>query len=215
MNQTDKKSVKVNWQGKVVSIQPRTRVWRYLIDNRTHYHIGYNLFLADEEDAGKTFSVAISEKQLAKGLFRVGDILKGTAWTKIYKQREFADYYRVGSIEIISRESRKSEKLPPPWIITVPSLQIYEERGARQLSKSRWNTKCFQCIWANMANVEVQWDFDRNIKKYRFESFCYGPKSCKFYTMGKPRPVSYKNLGPVHDEGWLDDICTERRGEDE
>ncbi len=29
---------KVNWEGVIVSIQPRTRVWRYLTDNRTHYH---------------------------------------------------------------------------------------------------------------------------------------------------------------------------------
>jgi hypothetical protein len=36
---------KIEWSGKIVSIQPRTRVWRYLTDNRTHYHIGYNLFL--------------------------------------------------------------------------------------------------------------------------------------------------------------------------
>ncbi|MDF2945109.1 MAG: hypothetical protein K0S01_3967 [Herbinix sp.] len=28
-----------------------------------------------------------------------------------------------------------------------------------------------------MANAEIQWDFDRNLKRYRFEPFCYGPKS--------------------------------------
>jgi len=32
-------SSKVNWKGKIVSIQPRTKVWRYLTDNRTHYHL--------------------------------------------------------------------------------------------------------------------------------------------------------------------------------
>ena len=46
-----------------------------------------------------------------------------------------------------------------------------------------------------MANVEIQWDFDKNIKKYRFETFCYGPKACKFYKMGRPRSVPYKNRG--------------------
>ena len=39
----------------------------------------------------KQFSVAISEKQQVKGLFRIGDVLEGTAWTKQYKEREFAD----------------------------------------------------------------------------------------------------------------------------
>ena len=44
-----------------------------------------------------------------------------------------------------------------------------------------------------MANVEIQWDFDNDIKKYRFESFCYGPKSCKYYKFGRPPLVPYKN----------------------
>lgn len=26
-------SIKVNWQGEIVSIQPRTRIWRYLTHN--------------------------------------------------------------------------------------------------------------------------------------------------------------------------------------
>ena len=30
---------------------------------------------------------------------RVGDILKGTAWTKKYPEIEFANYYRAGGIK--------------------------------------------------------------------------------------------------------------------
>jgi len=66
-----------------------------------------------------------------------------------------------------------------------------------------------------MANVEIQWDFDRAIKRYRFESFCYGPKSCKIYKMGKPRSVHYKNRDSVLDEGCLDELCTTGRDDDE
>ena len=91
----------------------------------------------------------------------------------------------------------------------------YEERGARLLSKSLWKTKCFKCIWANMANVEIQFDFDKNIKKYRFETFCYGPYSCGFYKMGRPRCVPYKNRGSAIDDGSLDGLCTEGRGEED
>ena len=64
---------KIKWQGIIVSIQPRTTVWRYVLDNRTHSHIGYNLFLdgnCNGEDG--CFSVAISEKQQQKGEFRIG-----------------------------------------------------------------------------------------------------------------------------------------------
>ena len=86
-------SLKMNWQGEIVSIQPRTRVWRYLTDNRTHYYLGYNLFIVGHScDGKKQFTVAISEKQQLKGLFRIGDVIEGTAWTKKYEEREFADY---------------------------------------------------------------------------------------------------------------------------
>ena len=80
-------SSKINWEGRIISIQPRTRVWRYLTDNRTHYHLGYNLFIERESCySEKQFTVAISEKQQLKGLFRIGDMIKGTAWTKNMKK---------------------------------------------------------------------------------------------------------------------------------
>jgi len=208
--------IKIEWQGTIISIQPRTRVWRYLVDNRTHYHIGYNLFIDGIANgvSGK-FCVALSEKQQQIGGFRIGDLIQGTAWTKQYPEREFADYYRVGSLKLIPKATDKIETAAPPWVGALPDMQTYADRGARMLSRSSWKTKCFKCIWATMANVEVQWDFDRNIKKYRFESFCYGPKSCKYYKMGKPRAVPYKGRSAAMDEGWLDDLCTENRDYDE
>jgi len=115
----------------------------------------------------------------------------------------------------LDRSAESFETTAPPWIMTPPAMQTYEERGARLLSKSLWETKCFKCIWANMANVEIQWDFDRDIKKYRFETFCYGPKSCEFYKMGRARSVPYKNRGSAIDDGCLDEVCTEGRGEDD
>jgi len=115
----------------------------------------------------------------------------------------------------MNRASVKPEIITPPWIMMPPTMHTYEERGARLLSKSLWKTKCFKCIWANMSNVEIQWDFDKDIKKYRFETFCYGPKSCKFYKMGRARSVPYKNRVADIDDGYLDEICTEGRDEDD
>ena len=207
---------KVNWQGEIVSIQPKTRIWRYLTDNRTHYHLGYNLFIEGSSSEGKKqYTVAISEKQQLKMLFRIGDVIEGTAWTKQYAEREFADYYRSGSLKILNRSVDNLEISAPPWIMLPPTMQIYEERGARLLSKSLWETKCFKCIWANMANVEIQWDFDKDVKKYRFETFCYGPRSCKLYKMGRARSVPYKNRDSAIDDGYLDELCTEGRDEEE
>jgi hypothetical protein len=43
--------------------------------------------------------VAVSEKQAQKIGIHIGDVLKGTAWTKKYPEIEFADYYRAGGIK--------------------------------------------------------------------------------------------------------------------
>jgi hypothetical protein len=207
---------KIEWSGTIISIQPRTRVWRYITHNRTHYHIGYNLFLDGiANDVAGCFSVAISEAQQKKCVFSIGDEVQGTAWTKLYPEREFADYYRAGSLKHTKRASAFIEKRTPLWRIAPPDMKTYECRGARMLSKSLWKTKCFSCVYASMSNVEIIWDFDKRINKYRFESFCYGPKSCKLYKMGKSRAVPYKGMGSAMDTGWLDEICTEGRDYDE
>jgi NAD(P)H-flavin reductase len=91
---------KIEWSGTIVSIQPRTTVWRYKLDNRTHYHRGYNVFLDGEVNGLKApFSVAISEKQQQKLEFRIGDEAKGTAWSKMYDVSDYADYYRAGGLK--------------------------------------------------------------------------------------------------------------------
>ncbi len=94
-------------------------------------------------------------------------------------------------------------------------METYEWRGCRVLSKSNWSGKCFRCKWAAMANVTIEYDWGKT-QKFRFESFCYGPKSCKLYNKGKSPMVPYKDEGSCPDEhGGFDDICTERRGWDD
>ncbi len=131
----------------------------------------------------------------------------------MYACTEYADFYRAGALKIIAR-AEPVEAAPPPYLMPPPDLATYERRGARMLSTRRYKGKCFQCAWATMAAVAIEYDWGVS-QKFRFESFCYGPKSCEFYQMGKPRPVPYKGDSPGYDEGWLDAICTERRGEDE
>lgn len=93
-------------------------------------------------------------------------------------------------------------------------LDMYDWRGCRMLDGRTYKGKCFPCKWACMANVAIEYDWGVS-QKFRFESFCYGPKNCKLYKMGKPRAVPYKGDQPSYDEGWLDDICTERREDEE
>ena len=250
----DPDQLKIAWQGEVVSIQPRSKVWRYIADNRTHRECGFNVFIKGTVQAPDgsvpafhpvsekyDFCVAISELQEYKLEIRIGDELKGSAWTKKYPEIEFADYYRVGSLKKIKAVKENSfplwemgidtvqtgyedtpilrvhcNKYPgPPWKMTVPPLEVYAWRGERMLSKSCWKGKCFQCVWANMANVNVQYDFDRNIVKNRFETFCYGPLSCKYYKMGPARAVPYKGMSGIKDQGWLDEMCVQNRADED
>lgn len=91
-------------RGTIVSIQPRTAVWRYSLDNRTHSLLGYNLFLNEEVNGlAGAFSVAISKKQQQKAQFCLGDKVKGTAWTKMYAVTEYAGYYRAGALKVVEQ----------------------------------------------------------------------------------------------------------------
>ena len=207
---------KLAWSGTIVSIQPRTTVWRYRLDNRTHSHIGYNLFLDGEVNGlVGSFSVAISEKQQQKTQFHIGDKVMGTAWTKMYAVTEYADYYRAGALKVVERAVEPQDACsPPPYLSPLPDMATCERRGARMLSASCYKGKCFQCVWATMAAVAIEYDWGVR-QKHRFESFCYGPKSCKFYKMGRPRAVPYKGDGSSFDDGCLDEILTEGRSWDE
>lgn len=203
------------WSGIIISIQPRTSVWRYRLDNRTHSGNGYNLFLDGEVDGESCrFSVAISEKQQQKMRFGIGDQAKGTAWTKKYSCTDYADYYRAGALRVTERCLNQIEKSSPPYILPPPDMETYAQRGARMLSKTCYRGKCFQCIWATMAAVAIEYEWGIR-QKFRFESFCYGPKSCKYYKMGAPRAVPYKGEGSCYDDGCLDEILTEGRDLDE
>ena len=206
--------IKISFQGTIISIQPRSNVWRYLVDNRTHSLTGYNIFInGTAEGEEKQFAVAISEKQQIKHVFRVGDSISGTAWTKKYPEIEYADYYRAGSLKK-TPETEEIHTDKAPCINLVPDLATYDWRGARMLDAKCWKNKCFQCKWAAMANVAIEYDFGVR-QKHRFESFCYGPKNCKLYKMGRARAVPYKGRGSALDEGWLDEICTENRDDEE
>ena len=71
---------KIEFKGTIRSVQPRSNVWRYRLDNRTHSMTGYNLFLTGTaEGEEKDFAVAISEKQMMKFRFHIGDEIKGAA----------------------------------------------------------------------------------------------------------------------------------------
>jgi len=52
-------------------------------------------------------------------------------------------------------------------------------------------------------------------KKYRFETFCYGPQSCRFYKAGSTRKVPGRGGMVWEEEDWVDEDAVSHRGIDE
>ena len=70
-----------------------------------------------------------------------------------------------------------------PWELVPPELEVYRERGHRRLAARTYDSKCSSCMWGARMPVEIivdNWN-PRGRRKYRFETFCYGPLSCKLY----------------------------------
>ena len=208
-------SVRIRWQGQIESVQCRAWVWRYKMDNRTHNHLGFNVFVNGEADGQKgRFIVAVSDTQHAKQRFRIGDVFKGTAWPCIKAKHDIADYYRAGGLRALSRADEEPDSVGPPFTDLLPPIEVFQKRGARMLDAKLWRKKCFTCMWANKSAVEIEYRFDK-VKRYRKETFCYGPRSCPLYDMGPPRLVQHFGSFPSIDDGWMDDLCTERRGDED
>ena len=64
--------------------------------------------------------------------------------------------------------------------------------------------------------VEITVDHWNPSKKlYRFETFCYGPKSCPFYRPGATRKVPGRSGMTWEEEDWVDEDATSHRGSDD
>ncbi len=66
----------------------------------------------------------------------------------------------------------------------------------------------FVCMWAARMPVEIiidNWN-PRGRTKYRFETFCYGPLSCKLYKAGPNRKVEGWNRMVYVEEDWVDEM---------
>jgi hypothetical protein len=53
------------------------------------------------------------------------------------------------------------------------------------------------------------------LREYRFETFCYGPKSCPAYVSGPPRTVPGRNNAVWTEEDWVDEEATAHRSPDD
>lgn len=206
---------RVRWCGTILSVQPRIRLLRSF-DQRSHSYPGYALGVQGTVDGREaTFSVGIGPAAQAKHDFRVGDEVGGVAEPVADPQTEPVDYYKASGLRVTARPL-ETAVAPPPWHGVPPNLPTYRARGHRRLDPRTYEGSCSTCIWGCRMAVEMiidQWK--PHITRWRFETFCYGPKSCRLYKAGATRKVPGRKGMTWEEEDWVDEEATGHRAEDE
>jgi len=180
---------KTPWHGELTSVQPRIRLGRSF-DQRSHTYLGYALRVCGNVGAeAREFLVGIEEGAHAKHPLRVGDTVSGEALPVGDPRLETVEFYKVSNLKVTVRAVQE-EPPPPPWHGVPPPLSVYRERGHRRLAARTYEEKCKTCLWGCHIAVEMiidQWNPSQ--RRYRTETFCYGPRSCSLYRPGPVRKV--------------------------
>jgi hypothetical protein len=125
---------------------------------------------------------------------------------------ETVEFYKVSNLKVGPPED-EDEATPPPWRGVPPPLAVYRGRGHRRLAARIFQEKCWNCIWGCRMPVEMivdQWNSSR--RRYRTETFCYGPLSCLLYQAGPARTVPGRHRGMIYtEEDCVDDEATSHR----
>jgi hypothetical protein len=212
---SDNSQSKIPWEGIIVSIQPRIRLLRSF-DQRSHSYLGYNLnILGTIAGSNREFIIGIGKSAHEKHQFRVGDVLRGLSHSVVDQRKEVAEFFKTSKLTILER-SNVEQLHSPPWLGIPPDLAIYRERGHRRLDTRTYRSKCLHCIWGSQMAVEMiidQWNPGK--LKYRYETFCYGPKACSFYKAGPNRKVPGRKGMTWVEEDWIDEDATAHRAIDE
>ena len=206
---------KLSFRGVIISIQPRIRLTRSF-DEASHTYLGYaSRITGTIDNQHTTFSIGIGKAAQAKFNFKVNDVISGACLPVPNPDMEPVAYYKVSKLAKISAGEPASTSAP--WELVPPKLEVYRERGHRRLAARTYESKCSTCMWGCKMPVEIivdNWN-PRGLRKYRFETFCYGPLSCKLYKAGPNRKVEGRNGMVYVEEDWVDEMMTEHRDPDE
>ncbi len=206
---------KIVWQGTLIAVQPRIRLMRSF-DQRSHSYLGYMLRVdGTVGHQQREFTVGVGKAAHAKHAFQAGDVVSGKAEPVDDERTEPVEFYKASGLKIITKAAEGLSN-PPPWLGVAPVLEVYRERGHRRLDARTCQTKCSGCIWGcRMAVAMIIDHWNPSRRRYRFETFCYGPKSCPLYKAGPTRKVPGRKGMRWEEEDWVDEDATAHRGEDE
>ena len=208
-------NAKISFKGIIISVQPRIRLIRSF-DERSHNYLGYSLFIRGWNDGTeREFSVGIGKAAQQKHQFYVGDEITGECLPVADERLEPVEFYKVSKLKKVGHTTNNTVA-PPPWEIIPPDLEVYRERGHRRLAARTYDSKCTTCIWGCRMPVEIIIDhWNPGKRKYRVETSCYGPLSCKLYAAGPVRKVPGRNGMVYIEEDWVDEEATGHREMDE
>jgi len=128
---------------------------------------------------------------------------------------EAAGFYKTSALRV-KRDAEGAPPAGPPFVGVPPDLPTYRARGHRRLDVRTYAAKCTACIWGCRMPVEMIVDhWNPSERKYRFETFCYGPKSCTLYRAGPTRKVPGRKGMSYTEEDWVDEDATSHRGPDD
>ena len=205
----------LSFRGVIISIQPRIRLTRSF-DEASHTYLGYAIKITGTIDNQQTtFSIGIGKAPQAKFNFKVNDVISGECLPVPDPDMEPVAYYKVSKLAKISEG--EAANTSAPWELAPPELEVFRERGHRRLAARTYESKCSSCMWGCRMPVEIivdNWN-PRGRRKYRAETFCYGPLSCKLYKAGPNRKVEGRNGLIYIEEDWVDEMMTEHREPDE
>jgi len=211
----EKSLSKTTWSGRVVSVQPRIRLIRSF-DERHHSYQGYVLRVDGTcGDESGEFQIAVGKASHEKHQFRAGMEVSGLAVPVPDARFETAGFYKVSGLKVMKAAEGEPFADPPLYGVP-PDLETYRSRGHRRLDTRTYESKCSTCIWGCRMPVEMiidQWNPSK--KRYRFETFCYGPKSCPIYRAGPTRKVPGRKGMSYTEEDWVDEDATSHRGPDD
>jgi len=206
---------KIPWSGRIVSVQPRIRLTRSF-DEKSHSYLGFCLVIdGTVGDEARALTIGVGKVAHQKHQFRIGDEVSGVSVPVADARIEPVEFYRTSKLKVLQRSEEGSSGISPPWRGVPPDLETYRWRGHRRLSARTYASKCTTCIWGCRMAVNMIVDPWNPKMRYRFETFCYGPKSCRFYKAGPRRIVPGRRGMKWEEPDWVDEQAIAHRGWDE
>jgi hypothetical protein len=194
---------KQEFSGAITAVKARTRLLRSF-DQIHHSYPGYVLVLDGTVDGlpAEELRIAVGPKAHEQHQFRIGDQLTGKAVSVADPDTEWASWYKVSELRVLSRGPADQVVPPNSEGGIAPPLPEYRERGHRRLDKSTYEAHCLRCPFGLVMATQIiidQWNPSQ--VKWRYETHCYGPRDCPRYRPGKP----YRVQGRKSDMVWVDD----------